>query len=248
VPVVYEPHCFKFDDPSVSKLLKFAYFNAERLLARNCTAFATLSTHETGLARDVAPQVPSVYLPNVPAVETDRNSFQGARTTFARVSMVGRISRQKDPTYFIEVARALKGLGSGLKPVWIGDGTPKLRAMLESNGVEVTGWLNGDELTAALNESIYCHTAAYEGFPLSVLDAAAINVPIVARAIPAFVQTPLAVATSPGRVAEMVFKLETSAEAQADATESNRVLLESYNAQNLRAKLESLYLLARDST
>ena len=67
---------------------------------------------------------------------------------------------------------------------WIGDGDEDLREVLEDAGVEVTGWLDRAELRRTLLASdLMLHTATWEGFPVSVVDAAALDLPVVARAI-----------------------------------------------------------------
>ena len=78
-----------------------------------------------------------------------------------------------------------------LEAVWIGDGPEHDRRAVEELGVKVTGWLNRDEATAELRAAdLYLHTAAWEGFPLSVIEAVRAGVPVFVRPIPAFAQVP----------------------------------------------------------
>jgi glycosyltransferase involved in cell wall biosynthesis len=51
---------------------------------------------------------------------------------------------------------------------------------LEKSGVEVTGWLPKESgLSVLAGASVYLHTARWEGFPVSLLEAVAIGVPVV---------------------------------------------------------------------
>jgi glycosyltransferase involved in cell wall biosynthesis len=100
--------------------------------------------------------------------------------------MIGRLSAQKDPEFMALLVAQLRETYATLDSVWIGDGEPRLRDRLTQSGIKVTGWLPQDDVVHELDKlKLYVHTAAYEGFPLSVLDVAARRVPIIARRIPA---------------------------------------------------------------
>jgi glycosyltransferase involved in cell wall biosynthesis len=99
------------------------------------------------------------------------------------VVMVGRISPQKDPELFADVARSFDG--DDVHFSWIGDGDPEERSALEDAGVEVSGWIAPFELRQRLEHAaLYLHTAAWEGGPVSTIEAASLGVPILSRAIP----------------------------------------------------------------
>jgi glycosyltransferase involved in cell wall biosynthesis len=108
----------------------------------------------------------------------------------ATVAMIGRICKQKDPEYFVELILRLRDMGYRGRAVWIGDGDAPTRARMEASGVVVTGWLAGADLRSLLETvTVYVHTARYEGFPLSVLDAASFGIPVLARSIACFADT-----------------------------------------------------------
>lgn len=86
-----------------------------------------------------------------------------------RIGTVGRITFQKNPWVFNDIARAFN-MESKIEFVWIGDG--ELRGVLEHPNIEITGWLRGDALkTSLLGIDIYLSTSLWEGLPLSVLQA-----------------------------------------------------------------------------
>lgn len=83
---------------------------------------------------------------------------------------VGRITYQKNPELFNEIARHFNG-DKRVRFIWIGDG--ELRNEIQENEqVQVTGWLTPSEVQHYLNQiDIYISTSLWEGLPLSVLEA-----------------------------------------------------------------------------
>jgi len=195
-PVIYQPHCYKFDDASLTPLKRWIFRSAERLLSARSDTTVVLSPHEARLSQELNSAVDCLYVPNVPSCNLSTRSTTSAvpEDGSRRVVMVGRICRQKDPLFFAEIAKL-----AGRSPVlsgwvfrWVGDGDDDLRSTLLDCGVEVAGWKQGPDLLAELDAGdYYVHSASYEGFPISVLDAAARGLPIVARAIDALDGSPI---------------------------------------------------------
>lgn len=184
VPVVYQPHCFVFDDPGRAPWKRTAFRRAEALMARRTAVMVALTPHEASLARRLGSAATVMQVPNVadaPEVERREPLVHGAGTH--RVVMTGRISPQKDPGWFAAAARSIReGSLTDVEILWLGDGDPVARAELTAAGVMVTGWLDPQAVTSALDEAdVYLHSAAYEGFPLSLLEAWARDVPAVIR-------------------------------------------------------------------
>lgn len=181
-PILYQPHCFAFEDVTRPRMLRSAFRFAERLLAPRTAGVVALSSHERASAQQLGHR--DVFLvPNTPTVAA-RRAADFVRTPV--VSMVGRIAPQKDPAMFGEIAALVRSVHPVVTFRWIGDGDSTMKRGLLESGVEVTGWLDDADLIEALGSSaLYLHTAAYEGFPLSLLDACALGVPIIARDIPA---------------------------------------------------------------
>lgn len=201
-PVIYQPHSYAFEARHGVK--SPAFFIAEMLLARRAAAVAVLSPRESELAKRLHKSSTRVFVPNVPTITTaDPTTRQRDRS----VVMVGRLSRQKDPAYFGTLCRQVQNVDPSIAFKWIGDGDLSSRRNLESAGVEVTGWLSDHELRDALTSAgLYVHSARYEGFPLSVLDAAVCGTPVIARAIPAFDGAPVRQVGSKAKLVRMILQ------------------------------------------
>ena len=62
---------------------------------------------------------------------------------------------------------------------------------MERFGVDVTGWCAPDEVaTLSAGSGVYLHTARWEGFPLSILEAQRTGLAVIARRIPAMAGMP----------------------------------------------------------
>jgi glycosyltransferase involved in cell wall biosynthesis len=94
---------------------------------------------------------------------------------------MGRISAQKSPGFFRSAASLSQQLGLPIDWMWVGGGDPEDEQALREAGVLVTGWSSRSAALGWLSTAdVYVHTAAWEA-PMSVLEAAALNLPILAR-------------------------------------------------------------------
>ena len=94
-----------------------------------------------------------------------------------RVITSGRIVDQKDPILFNKIALFFEEFAN-FQFVWVGDGPEK--SLLTAKNIRVTGWLpsaKANELVASAD--VYLSTAKYEGLPFSVLEALAMNMPVL---------------------------------------------------------------------
>lgn len=242
VPVIYAPHCYKFDDGGQPAPLRFAYRLAEQMLAPRTARTVVLSPHERALATSLNARVPTHYVPNIASREPDPSHPAVGFDTARDVVMIGRISNQKGMEFFAQVARRVRDVAPDTRFRWIGDGDADKRDLLRQAGIEVTGWLTGTALASELaRPSLYLHTASYEGFPLSILDAAAFEHPIAARAIPAFEGLGIPTATTPDDAALLVLDILSGGAHLEQAKEAARSLRATMNRDAQRAALLALY-------
>lgn len=186
--VVYSPHCFAFERRDVGPLLGRLVTETERRLAARTDLVVAVSPHEADLATDLGHGAVS-HVPNRPLVGV--RPVAEHRTEPWRIVTVGRITAQKDWRYYLHVKRyAEEQLGLDARWEWLGAGDPAGERQLRAAGVEVSGWLHRAELVSRLGRAqTYLHTAAWEGAPVSVLEAAALGLPLAVRAIGATTST-----------------------------------------------------------
>lgn len=110
---------------------------------------------------------------------------QAPKQSKVRIGVAGRISEQKAPWVFANIARDVLSRRSDCEFIWIGGGDPPDVDLLSGAGVEVTGMLSRDEvLDKLVSLDIFLQTSAYEGLSLALLEAQAAGIPAVVTRIP----------------------------------------------------------------
>jgi len=245
-PVVYEPHCFKFDDESLARPVRAAFWIAEAILARRAAALVTLSGHEDQLARSLDPEAQIVRIPNIASISPGSATPPSGFVTGDRVFMVGRLAPQKDPEFFGDVVAQVRAQYPEARFQWIGDGDETQRKALEDRGVEVTGWVEGDKLRELLSQpGLFFSSAKYEGFPITALDVAAFEHPIVARSIPALVEMGVPSARTSEECASLIIDALCEGPTLEAAITASRDINELMTEAALREQLIHLYDLAQ---
>jgi glycosyltransferase involved in cell wall biosynthesis len=96
------------------------------------------------------------------------------------VLTVGRVCEQKGPERFAKMALQAEIRELGARFIWVGGGDEQGEALLRGAGVEVTGWLPGEQVREHMGAaSVYVQTSHWEGMPLSVVQAMAAGLPCV---------------------------------------------------------------------
>lgn len=139
VPVIYQPHCFKFGEATRIQLISFLVKAIETLLAPRTLAYVVLSEQEKEYAQMLSTGVRCHFLPNATRLRTGESKGNGEIGIGRHVTMIGRICPQKDPLFFAKVAKYVISKNPEIKFQWIGDGDGRLRKNLEKAGVEVKG-------------------------------------------------------------------------------------------------------------
>jgi glycosyltransferase involved in cell wall biosynthesis len=178
VKIVYSPHCFAFE---MDSRLKPIYFLIEWILSLRTSTIAACSPRELMISRTWFRKPESLYVPHIFKFERPMNFPAGNNL---KISMVGRLSKQKDPKHFQRIAQELSKWKStlGFEFFWFGGGDFKSEGALTRSGVKVTGWLSQDDLIKELRDKdIYVHSAKWEGFPFAILDALSQGLPVFVR-------------------------------------------------------------------
>jgi glycosyltransferase involved in cell wall biosynthesis len=182
VGVVYSPHCYAMERRDVPAPARLGFALAEYALGRRRhQVTVAVSPREAQISTRLNPRNPAVVAlnPSPFGREARRQRLWSER----EIVMVGRISAQKDPSLFARVAHSCRDLDCRF--VWIGDGASAERSLLAGEGIEVTGWAEPGAVRQRLTgAALYLHTAAWEGGPVSTIEAAALGVPVLARTIP----------------------------------------------------------------
>lgn len=103
-----------------------------------------------------------------------------ARDEAPVVLTCGRICEQKNPECFAELAVRLFVEVPQARCVWVGDGDAGAAAMLRAAGVQVTGWVEAEEVRRWMaRASVYVQVSRWEGMPMAVIQAMAAGLPCV---------------------------------------------------------------------
>jgi glycosyltransferase involved in cell wall biosynthesis len=246
--LVYTPHGFSFERRDVSAALRGVFWLTEALLSLRGACVAAVGPREAKLAERLPGRQLVRYVPNAVRDLQVASAPAGGGcggTGRLRAAALGRITAAKGPDFFRSAASLARELGLPIDWVWVGGGDCADEESLREAGVLVTGWVSRPTALAWLSSAdMYVHTAAWEGAPLSVLEAAALDLPILARRSPALealgleplYDTPVAL------IAAMEALLD---ERQRDRLRArSQCLLERHGSDAQRRTLEHLYAVA----
>lgn len=179
--VFYSPHCISFMRKDISSFKKLLFKLFESFACIRRSTYVACSESERQEIISSLPFVNTVLLENAVDLTEFKNVFRapqdGSKLT---VVTVGGIRPQKGFQEFAEIAKACRE--KSIKFVWVGDGEVEEKRILTSAGVEVTGWKSRDVVIETLkNADLYLSTALWEGMPVSVIEAAAMGLPLILR-------------------------------------------------------------------
>jgi len=237
--VVYSPHCFAFERRDLTQVQRRMITAVERRLAGRTDMLLAVAPSELEVAARLGYRH-LAYAPNRAALEgvpVARHSDQ------LRIVAVGRICRQKDWRFFLHVKRyAEQELGVTASWEWLGGGPERHERELERAGVTVSGWLEHNQVLRRLSRAqVFLHTAAWEAGPLSVLEAAAVGLPLVLRGIDALSSLELpGISDSAVGLAHRIAELESADRWQA-AQQRSIQLASRYSREVQRQRLLDAY-------
>lgn len=188
--IVYSPHCFPFERSVDNILYRKIFYTIEYFLGLNTDKYAVVSKNEGILAKSMAGDAEVVFLPNVTheKIKPMKSISHLNEKSVIKICFMGRLAAQKDPGFLLRALKIMpKNCLHKIDFVWIGGGDENIKNNLESFGVRVTGWVGLDSVKRELIDSdFYFHVAAWEGFPMAVLEASNMGLPIALRRIDAF--------------------------------------------------------------
>ena len=195
IPVIYSPHCFAFH-AGVHPLAARGIALFERSAARWLTCkIITVARAEVDLAQRYRVGSTEQFITIHSGIDTTLFDVSRQKTA-ARddlnippdvplVGAVGRMSRQKNPLLFVQAAAIIHGQAPHVHFIWIGDGplmTAAKSLAVESGLTKILHFpgMRNDipELLGALD--LFVLPSDWEAFPLTILEAMAARLPVVA--------------------------------------------------------------------
>ncbi|MCL6444411.1 MAG: glycosyltransferase [Alicyclobacillus sp.] len=191
----YTPHGYAFLRPVGNPLVRKLYYGMERMAAAIAPDVQVLAVSESEAVASTRlyrfARVSTVGS-GVNVSEIERYIEQTVDHGFVRhVIAVGRLCSQKNPELFVRIAEECvyrRGL-SHLRFIWVGDGEDRGRiarligALGLHENVIITGWLSRDKVLRLLStrcrDSVYVHTALWEGLPVTVIESMYIGLPVI---------------------------------------------------------------------
>lgn len=194
IPIVYNAHGWAFD-MDVSKKKKFMYVYAEKILGRLTDSIVNISDHEKSSQEKhkIKPKKFTKVIYN--GIDLERYSIKYDIAKIKQqlnipinafvIGMVARISAQKSPESFVEIARQLKRKVDNCYFIMVGDGElrDRVQGLVSQYGLKdsflITGWTDSVPKYISIFD-VGLLTSKWEGFGLVLAEYMACKKPVVA--------------------------------------------------------------------
>jgi glycosyltransferase involved in cell wall biosynthesis len=249
--VLFTPHAWSFW--AASGALRSGYTGLERLAAHWCRTIVVVADAERRAALEARIGTPAQYRVVQNGIDTERFALP-RRPVGGRVIAVGRLARQKRPDLLVHAAARLRDRHPEIEVLLVGEGPerPAVERLVSELGLGGQVQLLGNredvpELLATAEAAVLA--SDYEGCPLSVLEAMAAGVPVVATHVGGVPE--ILADGSTGRLVEPG-QPEALAAAIGDllddpvlrdslGSEARRVARERFTRERMSAELAALY-------
>ncbi|AXE16417.1 glycosyl transferase family 1 [Runella rosea] len=170
--ILYTPNGASFARKDITRLKITLYKTIEYCSSLLCGQVICVSKSETQLFHSIGVQ--AITINNGIRIKSYEKKIR-LRERFSIVT-IGRISTQKNPHLFNDIAKNL--LHYPIDFIWVGDG--ELRSTLSSPNIKITGWISSAEVEKYLsNSDLYISTSIWEGLPFAVLEAMNYRLPLL---------------------------------------------------------------------
>lgn len=172
--VFYTPHCFSFLRLDVSKKKRKLYWCIEKF-SQKVFGGTTIACGDT--EHFYALKLGASYLVRN-GIDTNglNHISRETPTQIKKIGTVGRLSAQKNPELFNEIALRFPKIDF----IWIGGG--EMKHTLTAKNIKSLGWLNReDALREIAKVDLYIQTSLWEGLPFTIIEAMVLERPILAN-------------------------------------------------------------------
>jgi glycosyltransferase involved in cell wall biosynthesis len=191
--VFYTPHAYSFMAPEFSPKMRMLFRFIEASLSRLATTKTfNVSRGEKQFALDAKLDKPNkfeVIYNGIPEIKLPTKAEARRRLGVPEEAFVigdtSRVSEQKNPKEFLEIAEEVIKQRDNVYFVWVGDGPLEekvenyIKAHQLGGRVKFVGFRDdSEEIVAAFD--VYLHVPLYEGLPYGPIEALRAGVPIVA--------------------------------------------------------------------
>lgn len=177
IPFIYTPHASPAMIPGLS-LPDRIVTRLEWISCRAARIVLACSQDERDALLRLCPSSAVEVQPNGVQANFDRAAATGPQTW--DIVNVGRLSTQKRPDLFVELADRVRALRPDVRIAWVGPGPAP-----ESGSVAWIGGVSEDEVTRIVNRTrIFVSTSDYEGLSLAALRAAGAGCVLALRDTP----------------------------------------------------------------
>lgn len=179
---LYSPHGWSFLRQDISNIQRYIFLSLERLGYLFGGHITACSIHELALAKNLIGTKNCTLLRNAVAIPS--MAREPRHDNQIRILTVGRITEQKAPWNFAQLAREFSG--ENIQFRWIGDSQHPLCAKWFSEApVVLTGLLDTHGVAAALRDAdIFLLLSAWEGLPLALIEAQSVGLPALITPLP----------------------------------------------------------------
>jgi glycosyltransferase involved in cell wall biosynthesis len=210
---IYSSHGFGFQKKDINFITRCAIFMIEKLLQLNTFKYIAYMPYEFWICNNFFSRkktyLASSSLWNIDnLIDESENSILNDPKNVKQVISIGRLTKAKDPDFFIEVCASLTEKGYKGRFIWIGDGLQKYKNSLIQNKIEVTGWLTQSEIDIILSHTnVAVLTSSWDSGPSVLFRIINNQIPIVLRNFNAAKFLPLQTLSTPDKMANNILKI-----------------------------------------
>ncbi len=177
--IIYAPHAAAFLRKDVSALTRRLYILFEQLGALFPGNVIGVSKSEAESYQQIG--IKAGYVNNGKYYPTHQIKSP-KQDNIVRIVTTGRITIQKNPTLFNEIATRFINHPQ-IQFIWVGEGPD--REKITASNITITGWVDKSRVEQELRQAdIYLSTALWEGLPYAVLEAMSMDLPLVLSSCP----------------------------------------------------------------